>query len=514
MMNKSINNRFKTSAMKFLLPCLILLAALGGCEKMLDVDSSRVVGEKNMWNTLEDSRAAIMGTYGLVRAALVDHNAHWLYGDVRAGEFTAPTRQDLRAIISQDLTASYPSIEAISNWRRWYAVINSANVFLERIHEVREKDLRYTENNMTVDIAQIRFLRAFAYFYMVRIWGDVPLIISSYDGRFEDKPRENQAKVLAWAEQEMLAAAADLPYGYSVGDEQQQGDYYNEARTRWDGALARKHTAYAVLAHLAAWQGNYPDAAIYSKFVMDNYPRGGNDYISTGHLTDANGFFYDKRVNQLFGFSFVWGHVDGSFTGHIEELTLAEPVVNKRIPDIYLPKDSIIAIFDEAGDERFSLDTLGTPVSERYFTNYNGRYPIFSKIKCIMGGVNDPTFRFFSSALVFTRLEDITLLRAEALAVLGERQGAIEMLNAVRTRRGLDPYNEDVNGDLLQAIFRERQRELMGEGHRWYDLVRYNRIRPSHPVIAPLLAENGHIWPIAPALLSQNKELTQNEYWK
>jgi len=54
----------------------------------------------------------------------------------------------------------------------------------------------------------------------------------------------------------------------------------------------------------------------------------------------------------------------------------------------------------------------------------------------------------------------------------------------------------------------------MGEGHRWYDLVRYNRIRPSHPVIAPLLAENGHIWPIAPALLSQNKELTQNEYWK
>src|SRR5690606_15630478 len=240
--------------MKLLVPCMVLLVGLSGCQKMLDVDSSRVVGEKNMWNTLEDSRAAIMGTYGLVRAALVDHNAHWLYGDVRAGEFTAPTRQDLRAIIMQDLTASYPSIEAVSNWRRWYAVINSANIFLERIHEVREKDLRYTENNMVVDIAQIRFLRAFAYFYMVRIWGDVPLIISSYDGRFEDKPRENQAKVLAWAEQEMLAAAADLPYGYSVGDEQQQGDYYNEARTRWDGALARKLSAYAVLSHLAAWQ--------------------------------------------------------------------------------------------------------------------------------------------------------------------------------------------------------------------------------------------------------------------
>ncbi len=486
----------------------------GGCQKMLDIDSKRVVGEKNMWNSLEDTRAALMGTYGLVRAAMADHNAHWLYGDVRAGEFTSPTRQDLRAIMTQDLKASYPSLEAITNWRRWYAVINSANIFLERAPEVRQKDLRYSENNYVVDVAQARFLRAFAYFYMVRIWGDVPLVISSYDGNFENKPRENQAKVLAWAEQEMLAAAANLPYRYSAGDEQQQGDYYNEFTSRWDGTLARKLSAYAVLAHLAAWQGNYPDAATYSKFVTDNYARATNDYISTGHLTDANGFFYDKRTNHLFGFAFVWGHVDGSFTGHLEELTLAEPVVNKRIPDMYLTKDSIISIFNEAGDERFSLDTLGTPVSERYFTNYNGRYPIFSKIKCIMGGVADPTFRFFSSAIVFTRLEDVTLLRAEALAALGERQGAIEMLDAIRTRRGLDPYNEDVNGDLLASIFRERQRELMGEGHRWYDLVRFNRIRPSHPAVVALLANEGQTWPVAQALLAQNTLLTQNEYWK
>lgn len=493
---------------------MAVVLLLGGCQKMLDVDSKRVVGEKNMWNSLEDTRAALMGTYGLVRAALADHNAHWLYGDVRAGEFTSPTRQDLRAIITQDLKASYPSIEAVTNWRRWYAVVNSANIFLERAPEVRQKDLRYSENNYIVDVAQARFLRAFAYFYMVRIWGDVPLIISSYDGSFENKKRENQDKVLAWAEQEMLAAAADLPYIYSGGDEQQQGDYYNEARSRWDGTLARKLSVYAVLAHLAAWQGNYPDAATYSKFVTDNYGRGGNDYISTGHLTDANGFFYDKRNNHLFGFAFVWGHVDGSFTGHLEELTLAEPVVNKQIPDIYVTKDSIISIFKEAGDERFSLDTLGSPVSERYFTNYNGRYPIFSKIKCIMGGVADPTFRFFSSAIVFTRLEDITLLRAEALAALGERQGAIDMLNEIRTRRGLDAYNEDINGDLLASIFRERQRELMGEGHRWYDLVRFNRIRPSHPVISELLDNQGHTWPIAQSLLAQNTLLTQNEYWK
>jgi len=496
---------------------LILIGGLlfSGCKKMLDVDSTRVVSEENMWVNMEDARAALMGVYGLVRAALADHNSYWIYGDVRAGEFTAPTRPDLKAIIANDLTSSYPTIEAMSNWRRWYAVVNAANVFLERIPEIRERDPRYSDNNMTVDIAQIRFLRAFAYFYMVRIWGDVPLIISSRDGQFENKARENQDKVLSWAEQEMLAAAADLPYLYSADDEQQLGNYYNESDGRWSGALARKLTAYAFLAHLAAWQGNYPDVATYTKFIMDNYSRGRMGYTGTSDLTNASGFFFGKRDNHLFGFNFDWGHVDASFTGHLEELTLAAPVVNKNIPDIYLSKDSILSVFNEMDDQRFSLDTLGNPINDQYFSNFNGRYPIFSKVKCIMGGsTSDPSFRIFSSAIVLTRLEDIVLLRAEALAALGESSAAVENLNIIRELRGLDFYTQTVNGNLIDAIFKERNRELMGEGHRWYDLVRYNRIRSTDPAFSELIAQGGIYWPIDRSLLQQNNQLEQNSYWK
>lgn len=498
-----------------LMPLFLIVLLASSCKKMLDVDSTRVVNEENMWVNMEDSRAALIGVYGLVRAALADYNAYWIYGDVRAGDFVAPTRQDLKAIIGNQLTASYPAIEAMSNWRRWYAVINAANVFLERVHEVKENDERYTDNNMTVDIAQVRFLRAFAYFYMVRIWGDVPLIISSHDGEFQNKARDDQDKVLTWAEQEMLAAAADLPYLYSLGDEQQLGDYYNETAGRWSGALARKLTAYAFLAHLAAWQGNYPDVATYTKFIIDNYSKGRMGYTSTGDLSNASGFFFGKKDNHLFGFNFDWGHVDASFTGHLEELTLAAPVVNKSVPDIYLTKDSILSVFNEVGDERFSLDTLGNPLTENYFTNFNGKYPIFSKIKCIMGGSTaDPSFRIFSSAIVLTRLEDIVLLRAEALAALGERNQGIEQLNVIRELRGLDVYNETANGSLIDAIFKERKRELMGEGHQWYDLVRYNRIRNNDPEFTKLINEGGIYWPINRSLLSQNDQLEQNTYWK
>jgi len=512
-----INNMITNKIFRhfFSLPLLLLyLAGNVGCQKMLDVESSRTVGEVNMWNSMEDSRAALMGVYGLVRAALVDNDAYWIYGDVRAGEFVSPNRPDLRAVIANDLTSSYTTLEALTNWRRFYAAINAANIFLERIGEVKEKDRRYTDNNMTVDIAQTRFLRAFCYFYMVRIWGDVPLIISSHDGGFENKPRDDQDKILAWAEEELLAAAADLPYVYSLNDEQQLGNYYNEDATKWTGALARKLSAYGVLAHLAAWQRDYAGVATYTDFVLKNFIRANNSYISTAHLTDANGFFYGKLNNQLLGFSFQWIYSDQSFAGHLEELTLAAPLTNKTIPDIYLPKDSILAIFNEAKDERFSLDTLGYPSNERYFTNFNGKYPIFSKIKCIMdGSTTDANFRTYSSSVVFTRLEDLTLLRAEALAVLGDLNGAIENLNVIRDLRGMEPYDEELSGSLLEAIFRERQRELMGEGHRWYDLVRYHRIKRNDPVFRQLIDEGGIYWPLSKTLLAQNTLLEQTEYW-
>jgi len=131
-----------------------------------------------------------------------------------------------------------------------------------------------------------------------------------------------------------------------------------------------------------------------------------------------------------------------------------------------------------------------------------------------MGGSNDPTFRIFSSAIIFTRLEDIALLRAEALAALGENVGAIELLDQMRERRGLQKYSQSANGELIDAIFRERNRELMGEGHRWYDLVRYHRIKNDNPAFTSLLRSGGIYWPISTDILNQNKQIVQNDFWK
>lgn len=508
------------------LVCFGLLA--GSCKKTLDINSTRVVSEENYWNTIEDSRAALMGVYGLTRAALADQERHWLYGDMRMGNFDSPNRQDLKAIMRNDLNASHDVIRDLSDWTLFYRIINSANIFLERIGEVKAKDARYTENNMQIDIAQVRFLRAFAYFYMVRIWGDVPFIISSRDGKFENRKRSDRQAILEFVQEEMLAAAPILPYKYSANDQLQPGNYYNETEGRWAGALVRKHTVYGMLAHVAAWQGKYSDVINYASTVINDFGRGGLNFISTARLADRRGIFFDKNSEQLFGFGFVYGHQDASYRGNIESLTLAEPIVNKSVPDMYVPKDSILSIFKETNDGRFNIDTTGVTRSQLYFTNFTGRYPIFSKIKCIQDGGTDPTFRIFSSAILLTRLEDITLLRAEAYASVGENGAAASDLNRVRQRRynvdhmGLQnqndndyvPYSFALHGNVIDAIFKERQKEFMGEGMHWYDQIRYHKIKQSNPAFMELINSGGIYWPIAKHLLDQNPLLTQNSYWK
>jgi len=509
--------------MKFLfLAFLCSTTIFSGCKKLLDIDSSHAVAEQNMWNSHEDTRTALVGVYGLMRAALANDDAFWMYGEFRAGDFVALQRQDLKAVIAGNLNAPYPLLNDLTNWRRFYAVINAANMFLEHVGEVKERDPRYSDQNMQVDVAQMRFMRAFTYFYMVRIWGDVPLITTSHDGDFQTKPRDSQQKVLAFCEQELLTAANDLPYLYAHNDPQQLGTtYYNEDAGRWGGALARKLTAYAILAHIAAWQGKYSDVAVYTKFIMDNYSKELHSFVTTDDLTNPNGFFSNRIDNHMLAFNFLYAHADASFSGHLEELTLAEPIVDKSQPDVYVPKDSILSLFNLPNDERFSLDTLtGLPIDAnlpygRYFDNFGTQMPIFDKIKVLQDGNSpDKDFRIYGSTIVFTRLEEIALLRAEALTVVGDQAGAIDLLNQIRDLRKIPHYNAAKEGDLMDAIFRERHKELMGEGWRWYDQIRYNKLKQNNPAFMQLISSGGIYWPISNDVISQNKQITQNPYWK
>lgn len=90
--------------------------------------------------------------------------------------------------------------------------------------------------------------------------------------------------------------------------------------------------------------------------------------------------------------------------------------------------------------------------------------------------------------------------------------------------RGPIVYDPASGKDLIDAIFEERRRELMGEGWRWYDIVRYNRIKNSNGTFikkngTPLTFKQfenagGIYWPVSPDVINANSSVTQNPYWQ
>src|SRR5690606_32022174 len=139
-------------------------------------------------------------------------------------------------------------------------------------------------------------------------------------------------------------------------------------------------------------------------------------------------------------------------------------------------------------------------------------------IKVVQNGSNtDGDFAVFGSALVFSRLEEISLLRAEALVALNRGAEAIVPYNEIILTRGLtaQSYLKDFGEDdarLLNAILDERGIELVGQGCRWYDMIRGQELLRGDGALLNLIENGGIYWPVATDVLNANSSVTQKGY--
>lgn len=486
----------KHITIKALAMMLMAFSAQGltSCSDFLDVESRHAESEDKQWTTVADTRAALMGVYALTRAAITEDNFYWKTGELPYGDFTVRDNQELSEIVK----GNFPALDDA----RFYTAINAAAVFIENASKTVAADKAYSEQNMKWDVAQARLLRAFLYYELARVYGDVPLVKYSYDnGAFPQVEASSQAAVLAYAENELKKAAQDLPLLY--GSESNQ--YYYQKPSYWKGVLMNKNSAYALLAHIAAMTNKYADCETYCQLVIDNQKTVSDkvsQYLDVASIYSATGLFSSDAATysayRLVSFVSPYKGNEARWDGHIENLTLAAPYIRRQYPEIYVAAASLRSIYPDTKDLRAGIDTT-TMTYRNAFFDMTTTYPIFKKVNVVQdGNAADVDFSVFSSALVFSRYEDIMLLKAEAQWALNRTAEALECYNEVRQQRGLEKkalgydFNNDRN-KVIDEIFNERRRELIGEGWRWFDLIRRQKLRKDNPALLQKI-NNGEIF--------------------
>ncbi len=485
--------------MKRLLTIIItatLLLGAGSCKKFLSVAPPDRMSDASFWKTKGDVESAIANAYGFLFDILTNGPYVPGNGDIRAGEFDGQGFDVFNAVAQQDLTnnarLSPYNMKALSDWYPFFQSIASCNISLDRIPKVEALSAKEQKQYM----AELRFLRAFTYFYISRIYGDVPLYKEAYDQR--PLPRTPMIEVLEFCRQELDAIREDLPWQY-------------DEPTKW-GVRAAKGAVYALIANLNMWMAGFDKSnqREYWKNAADAI----RDLKNSGRfellpLEDFRRMFKGRTRESLFEFSVNTNYGTTTRYVSIGQWTLHSPlVVNYATSDCFFIADYVKKLYPvDKADKRRDLWF--------YLPYASNTQSMFVKYSNVVNMITTASWLLDDDLIMF-RYGGELLTGAEAMAYLGNEDEARELLNLVRLRAGAEPFHG--TGDALKDfIFLERQRELIGEGVRWYDLIRTGRIMDPAQVKSFMTQDQFNrgawTWPIDAKARNFNPNITLNTYW-
>ena len=450
--------------------------ALGSCADFLDREPYSEPVDESYWNSEEDVEAAVAGGYGLLRAALANHSAYYAYGDIAGTNvFSKFEYEDedwnqmnqFKLDYAIAASETYRPLKQLRNYQLFYRVVNQCNRALKKVGQM--SDEVFDDGEKEKYIGELYFLRGYTYFYMYRIWGELPIVTTSPDDviNADYVARSPLADVAALIYSDLEEARVRLPWEYE--------DNANFA------VRANKGVVFATLAHMAAWDRDYAKCVAACDSVLNS-----GVYTFEARETLENIYKNDSKelIFQLF-FNSEEEAPDAS--SDIQYTTvffldiLASPylttAINKEKPNKFLNTGFISSVFPESASS-------------------GSIYP--------------------ANNYVIFRLSDIMLLKAEALTAQGKSSGvAIGLLNQIRERADIGDFDGSVS--LQRAILNERARELFLEGHRFFDLVRYYYETGTsllYNVTEANMAKRIHYWPLDPDLFENNSVIRQTSYWQ
>src|SRR4030043_38837 len=151
---------------------ILILVIQTSCSEWMELIPPEGLIREEFWQTKEDVEAVIMGAYesfGLMDALL------FKYGEIRADMVIGDNNQsdDERKIMESNI---YPD-NSFCNWSKFYQVINYCNEVLKNAPMVQERDNTFTDYQLRSYMSEASFLRGLSYFYLVRIFKDVPFVL-------------------------------------------------------------------------------------------------------------------------------------------------------------------------------------------------------------------------------------------------------------------------------------------------------------------------------------------------
>jgi starch-binding outer membrane protein, SusD/RagB family len=463
--------------------CLLLTIAamtcLGGCKKLVDVSAPPTsLSAGNVFNTDATAISAMTGLYTTISNEYFSTTGITnlsLYPELSADELDLYT-----GLISTTFNLYYSYLLSSTNtgydfWEISYSYLFQVNSALDGLNAATGLTPAIRQQLM----GEAKFMRAFFYFYLVNLYGDVPLATTSNYAVNALLPRTAASKVYQQIVADLKDAQSLLSPTYLDGTLLKQ----TTQRTRPIQA-----TATALLSRIYLYTQQWDSAEAQATAVINN---------SLYSLDTLNGAFLMNNPEAIWQLQ----PVSGATKNTVEGLVFIIPATGPgNATPVFLSKDLIGAF--EPGDQRRKNWVDSTiSVGVTYY------FPFKYKINNILAPV--------SEYIMVMRLAEQYLIRAEARAQQNDLSGATADMNTIRTRAGLPGTTATSQTDLITAIQHERQVELFTEwGDRWLNLKRTGTV---NTVMAAASIEKGAVWnsdwqyyPIPLSELQADPHLVQN----
>jgi hypothetical protein len=425
---------------KYFLLTLMLLIQVS-CNSWMELIPPEGLIKEEFWKTKEDVEAVLMAAY---ESLSVMDRSLFLYGELRGdllkGGLTQSSEE--QNIMENNI---YPD-NSFCNWANFYKVINYCNEVIKNAPLVQKIDNTFTDFHKQGYMAEAYFLRSLCYFYLVRIYHEVPLMLDPTDSDNTDVylPKSTEEEVLTQIVNDLNENRAFAPSGSFITVAANKG-------------RASKAAYDALLADIALWRFKYDEVLSHVEKI-----EAVEDLLLMPGAKWFEIFYPGNSLESIFEFQ---------YDGNIDQPNGTYDLTQQNSLQYSSSQKAIEMFAYEFTNELVRGEDVSiTKISENNFIiwKYVGQAP---DGKTVRSG----TDRYSCNWIVY-RLADVLLMKAEALSQLGRYNEALQIINEIRERANIATRSIAFNAVAFEdAVLEERALEFAYEGKRWFDLLRMGR---------------------------------------